>query len=167
MDLDELITREAVRDLIARYNANADTGRFDQVVELFAPDAVIELPGEVHEGRAAIEAMFRSVRDRVVDGSSGRRRKRRLLRRAGKADLAGTPDDVTPHLRHFTSTLKIDVDDADHARSRCYFAVLMPHGLDHWGRYVDDFVRTDGGWRFARRRVTTDGHRAGGSALGA
>jgi 3-phenylpropionate/cinnamic acid dioxygenase small subunit len=133
-----------VRDLIARYNANADTGRFDEVVELFAPDAVLELPDEVHEGRDAIAAMFRSVRDRVI---------------------ASAPTDVTPHLRHYTSTVQIDVDDAEHARSRCYFAVLMPHGLDHWGRYVDDFVRSSGTWRFARRRVTMDGRRAGGSVL--
>ncbi len=144
MDLDELIAREAVRDLVARYNANADSGRFDEVVELFMPDAVLELPDEVHEGRAAIAAMFASVRDRVI---------------------ASAPTGVKPHLRHYTSTLQIDVDDPAHARSRCYFAVLMPHGLDHWGRYVDDFVRTDGGWRFARRRVTTDGRREGGSAL--
>ena len=145
MDLDQLIAREAVRDLVARYNANADSGRFDQVVELFAPDAVLEIaPDQVHEGRAAIEAMFRDVRERVI---------------------ASAPSGVRPHLRHHTATLQIDVDGPDHATSRCYFAVLMPHGLDHWGRYVDEFVRIDGAWRFARRRVTTDGRREGGSAL--
>lgn len=140
MDLDELIAREAVRDLVARYNANADSGRFDEVIELFAPDAVMEIPGVRHEGRDAIATMFRSVRERVVDSA---------------------PEGVRPHLRHFTATLQIDVDDAEHAHSRCYFAVLMPHGLDHWGRYVDDFVRIDGQWRFARRRVDTEGHAVG------
>src|SRR5579864_7356005 len=38
MEFWELIAREAIRDLVARYNANADTGRFDQVMELFSPD---------------------------------------------------------------------------------------------------------------------------------
>jgi len=144
MDVEELVAREAIRDLVARYNANADTGRFETVLELFAPDAVLELPDESFEGRPAIGEMFRSVRTRVVDS---------------------TPAGVRPHLRHFTATLQIDVDDADHARSRCYFAVLMPHGLDHWGRYVDEFVRIDGRWHFARRCVTTDGRRAEGSPL--
>ena len=37
MELDELIAREAIRDLVARYNAGADGGRFDEVVALFAP----------------------------------------------------------------------------------------------------------------------------------
>jgi len=33
----------------------------------------------------------------------------------------------------------------------------MEHGLDHWGRYDDEYHRTDENWRFARRRVRTDG----------
>ena len=140
MDLDELIAREAIRDLVARYNANADTGRFAQVVELFTEDAVIELPDERIEGRAAIDAMFRDVRSQVA---------------------AATPAGAAPYLRHFTATLQIDVDGSDHASGRCYFQVLMPAGLDHWGRYVDDFVRTDGHWRIAHRRVAIDGHRPG------
>lgn len=143
-DLAELLAREAVRDLVARYNANADRGRFGEVLELFAPDAILELPDEVHHGRAEIEAMFRSVQTRVV---------------------ASVPSGTRPHLRHFTSTLQIDLDDDDHAHSRCYFAVLMPHGLDHWGTYTDEFVRSAGAWRFARRKVAVDGRRDGGSAF--
>jgi len=143
-ELAELLAREAVRDLVARYNANADSGRFGEVLELFAPDAVLELDDEVHRGRDAIGAMFQSVQTRVV---------------------ASAPSGVKPHLRHFTATLQIDVDDDDHAHSRCYFAVLMPHGLDHWGTYTDEFVRSDGTWRFARRRVAVDGRRDEGSAF--
>jgi 3-phenylpropionate/cinnamic acid dioxygenase small subunit len=137
VDLDELIAREAVRDLVARYNANADAGRFDEVVALFATDGVLELPAAQHVGRAAIAEMFRGVQGRVVDA---------------------TPAGAPPYLRHLTSTLQIDLDDGEHAHSRCYFEVLMAHGLDHWGRYLDDFVRLDGTWRFARRRAITDGH---------
>ena len=140
MDTDELIAHEAIRDLVARYNANADAGRFAEVVELFTDDAVIELPGEVIEGRAAIDAMFQDVRTQVA---------------------ASAAPGTTPHLRHFTATLQIDLVDPDHATSRCYFQVLMPEGLDHWGRYVDEYVRVAGEWRFARRRVNVDGRRPG------
>ena len=57
MTPEEVAAREAIRDLVARYNANGDAGRFDDVVALFAPDAVMELPnGEVLEGREAIAA---------------------------------------------------------------------------------------------------------------
>ena len=48
----ELDAREQLRDLVARYNANGDTGRFEQVLDLFAPDAVMEIgDGRTYTGR--------------------------------------------------------------------------------------------------------------------
>ena len=140
----ELVTRESVRDLIARYNANGDTGRFDEVIELFAPDAVMDVGGNRYEGRDAIRTMFTSTAQRVQADDGGRR----------------------PHLRHLTATHQIDVTSATTATSRCYFQVLMPHGLDHWGRYLDEFGVVDGSWRFTSRRVITDGATPGGFAAG-
>ena len=144
MDIEELAAREAIRDLVARYNANADTGRFREVAELFARDAVMQFADRTIEGRAAIDAMFRETKERVEESA---------------------PKGATPHLRHFTATLQIDLDLPHRARSRCYFQVLMAHGLDHWGRYVDEFVRQEGTWLFARRQVSVDG-RVEGSAFG-
>jgi hypothetical protein len=137
VDLDELMAREAIRDLVARYNAGADGGRFDEVVPLFAPDAVMEIPNETLTGRDEIEGMFRRTQQRVLDAkpSPGARQ----------------------YIRHFTATLQIDVEGPDEARSRCYYQVIMAHGLDHWGRYIDRYRRVDGVWRFAHRKVTTDG----------
>ena len=48
------------------------------------------------------------------------------------------------------------------ATSRCYYQVLTDRGLDHWGRYIDRYRRVDGRWRFAERKVTTDGVIPGG-----
>jgi uncharacterized protein (TIGR02246 family) len=144
LSLDELMAREAIRDLVARYNAGGDGGRFDDVVPLFAEDAVMEIPGETMEGREAIAAMFRRTQQRV---------------------LASGADGPRPHVRHFTATLQIDLEDEDHARSRCYYQVLMAHGLDHWGRYIDHYARLEGRWLFAHRKVTVDGRREGGSPM--
>jgi hypothetical protein len=138
MELWELTARESIRDLVARYNANADTGRFDPLMELFAPDAVMELSGRVYSGRDEIRTIFTSTADSVVDHAA----------QAGPGTL---------YLRHFTATLQIDVESPTAARSRCYYHVLMAHGLDHWGRYIDEFGVVDGEWKFTRRRVTTDG----------
>jgi hypothetical protein len=55
-------------------------------------------------------------------------------------------------------THQIDFDDQTHARGRCYYQVLMAHGLDHWGRYFDEYGERDGRWLFTNRKVTTDGH---------
>jgi len=136
VDLDELIARESIRDLVARYNAGADGGRFDEVVALFAPDAVMEIPTETLDGRDAIAGLFRRTQERVLGSATPGERQ---------------------HMRHFTATLQIDVEGPDTARSRCYYQVLMAHGLDHWGRYIDRFRKVDGVWRFAHRKVTTDG----------
>ena len=61
METWELVARESIRDLIGRYNANGDSGRFDPMLELFAEDATMELPTGVHQGRAEIRAMFEGV----------------------------------------------------------------------------------------------------------
>ncbi len=140
MEQGELAARESIRDLVARYNANGDSGRFDDVVALFAPDAVMDVDGDRFEGLDAIRSIFTGARSQL----SG----------------SGLPR----YLRHLTATLQIDVLGPNEARSRCYFEVLMDHGLDHWGRYLDEFGVVDGAWRFTHRRVITDGSTPGGWA---
>jgi SnoaL-like domain len=146
MELWELAAREEIRDLVARYNANGDAGRFAQVVELFAPDASMELvggDGEVqrYEGHDAIAAIFTGTKDRW------------------DADAADEASGRPHHVRHFVSTHQIDIEDRTHAGGRSYFAVLMPHGLDHWGRYLDRYEERDGRWLFTLRRALPDGRR--------
>ena len=142
MDLWELEAREAIRDLVTRYNSNGDSGRFAQVLELFAPDAVMEIVGAdgvitPYRGRDEIATIFTGTRDRWAASAQSRR--------------------APAYIRHCVFTHQIDVLDRTHARGRCYFQVLMAHGLDHWGRYVDEYEVRDGRWLFSVRRVTTDG----------
>jgi hypothetical protein len=139
----ELVARESIRDLVARYNANGDTGRFDQVVALFAPDAVMDVDGTVYEGREQIRTIFTGAADSLRDRPGPRL------------------------LRHFTSTLQIDVESETFARARCYYQVLMTHGLDHWGRYIDEFAPVDGQWLFSKRREILDGSIEGSWAAAA
>lgn len=130
---DRSVAREEIRDLVARYNANGDTGRFAQVRGLFVEDAVMRVePDQEYVGVEAIMTIF--------TGTS-----------------SNTASSALTHVRHFTSTHQIDFDDAAHATGRLYFAVLTDIGLDHWGRYVDRYVKTADGWRFARRSVSVDG----------
>ena len=55
MDVWELVAREEIRELVARYAHCADSGRFEELVALFAEDGVLEIVGreELH-GRQAI-----------------------------------------------------------------------------------------------------------------
>jgi uncharacterized protein (TIGR02246 family) len=138
MELWELIARETIRDLVARYNANGDSGRFDPMLALFAEDAVLETPGSVQRGKVAIRVFFTDVAKRT--GSGG----------------------AAAFVRHFTSTHQIDLVSETEARGRCYYAVLTERGLDHWGRYLDEYRKLDGRWLFWRRKVTLDAAVPGG-----
>jgi hypothetical protein len=131
-----------IRALVQRYNACGDSGRFDEFVALFAHDAVYEVTGR--------EAPF--------EGHDGIRQ---LLVEAND-DLRVWGADRPFYIRHFTSTHDIDFDSPTEATGRVYYQCLMPHGLDHWGRYRDRYRVVDGRWRFAARREARDGMVEGG-----
>jgi hypothetical protein len=145
MELWEVAARESIRDMVTRYNSNGDTGRFAQVLELFAPDAVMEIgsgDGDIYRGRDEIETIF--------------------TRTKARWSAAAQEREAPGYIRHCVFTHQVDFIDKTHARGRCYFQVLMAHGLDHWGRYLDEYEELDGRWLFVHRRVTTDGHASGG-----
>jgi uncharacterized protein (TIGR02246 family) len=140
MELWELDAREQIRDLVARYNANGDSGRFAQMMELFTDDAVMHIPSGSHHGKAEIEAMFANAARKTGSGGQAR----------------------STFIRHMTTTLQIDLVSPSEATSRAYYQVLTDTGLDHWGRYVDRYRAIDGRWYFAERRVTVDARVEGG-----
>lgn len=133
LQLSDLLAREAIRDLVVRYNSYGDSGLFDRMLGLFAPDGIIEVGGETYGGLDDIRRVFSSVQERT-----------------------STPEGPAMYLRHCIATHQIDLVDENTAAGRCYFFVLTAVGLDHWGRYLDDYRLVDGDWRFARRRVLTD-----------
>jgi 3-phenylpropionate/cinnamic acid dioxygenase small subunit len=153
MTIDELLAREGIRDLVARYNSCGDTGKFDRLWALFTDDAVMEVGPAVGErteyvGLTEVKKIFTGARGRVES-------------HAERGDDAVA---ARPYIRHFTATHQIDLVDAEHATGRCYFAVIIGDaergGLDHWGRYLDEYVCVDGTWKFQRRRVYVDGQNA-------
>ncbi len=149
MDLWELSARESIRDLVARHNANGDSGRFEQMLAVFAADAVLELvsmDGEVQrfDGVGQMAELFAGTSSRWSSAA------------------AGAPH----HVRHLVATHQIDLEDREHGTGRSYFVVLTPHGIDHWGRYLDEYGVRDGRWLITRRKALTDGTIEGGLADG-
>jgi hypothetical protein len=134
MDPWELEVRELVRETVSAYAHAVDGGRFDDLLELFTADGVLEIQGEgVYAGREAIRGF--------VDGVG--------------IDLAAATE--VPRIRHFTANLRIEVEDSTSARAQCYFLALTERGVDHWGRYRDQLVRRGDRFLFAHRSVRTDG----------
>ena len=63
------------------------------------------------------------------------------------------------HTMHRITNIVVDVTGAHHAEARCYVDALVMGPDDHGGAracgfYDDHLVRTDDGWRIARRRYT-------------
>ncbi len=137
MEAWELASREAIRDLIARYTLAGDRGRSTELADLFAVDGALDVGdhGGRWTGRAEIVRQLDAVADRVAS--------------------AGTsPGPV----RHHVSSLVIDVSSPSEASASSYFLVLTAIGIDHWGRYRDRLTTDDAGrWRFAERTVRVDG----------
>ena len=131
-----------IRALVQRYNALGDAGRFEEFLSLFAADAVYHVDGieEPFVGRAGISRMLDDARADLLAWHAGER----------------------IHLRHFTATHVVEFDGPDNATGSLYYQALMPHGLDHWGRYHDRYRRDGDAWRFAERRERRDGMIEGG-----
>jgi hypothetical protein len=151
MELWELVARESIRDRIARWNANGDAGRFAEMVQVLAPDVEFEAAGsEPIRGRHAVLSYLAGLQSSGATPKSGRY----------------VPAGGRPSLRHFTSTVQIDLVSEREARVRSYYQVVTATGLDHWGRYLDDFGVVDGEWLITRRVVTTEGRDPDGWAAG-
>ena len=153
MEAWELDAREQIRDLVASYNAHGDRGRFDEVMALFADDAVMDVgDGRTYTGVDEIRTIFTGTRDSVTDGSSD-----------GTADGSTGPPGPR-YLQHHTAAPAITVDGPREASGQTYFTVMTDAGVDHWGRYQDAYRVVEGRWRFASRRVRVDGTTPGGWA---
>jgi SnoaL-like protein len=140
MEMWELVARESIRDRIARWNAKGDAGKLTEMVEVLAPDVEFQAANSpVLHGRDAVLAFLGSVHEEGA--STGRY----------------LPQGARPSIRHFTGTTQIDFTSQTTATVRTYYAVLSSFGLDHWGRYLDEFSLVDGSWLISRRTVTTDG----------
>lgn len=119
--------RDAIRHLLATYTYNGDRGRIAELGACFAPDGVLEYPGNRGFGPDGVLAALTS----------------------------GTRNPALSFVRHHITNPLIELD-GDSATARSYFTVHSDIGVDHSGTYSDKLVRTDQGWRFAHRLVRVD-----------
>lgn len=142
METWELVARERIRDVLARYNWSGDAGRLDGLAETFCADGVLEIRGlEPLRGRDAIVAFLGGVTGTVATGAGGK-----------------------PVVRHNVSNLLFTELDRDRAQVSSYFTVVTHIGLDHCGRYRDTLVPDGDTWLIKHRKVSTD-WAAPGSAM--
>jgi hypothetical protein len=140
MTVDELVAREAIRELAAAYAHAADGGRFDALVALFTPDGALQVDDrDPLVGPDAIRGF--------VGGT--------------QVSVQATATATRGYIRHHVTSHTITIDGPDAAHGAAYFFVVTERGPDHWGRYRDLYVRRDGRWLFASRKVRVDGVASG------
>ncbi len=132
--VDELAAREAIRELVAAYTHLGDSGRLDEMVELFEPDATLDAFDRTYVGAEQIRGFFSGI---VSDRSDAPRRS---------------------FVRHHIANVTIDVDiDAGTATGASYWAVYSDDGFESSGRYRDRYRRSnEGRWRFQVRKIRRD-----------
>src|SRR3984885_2530659 len=123
-----LESRAEIGELLTRYALLIDDHEFDALGELFTPDARFGSPGSTHAGREAIVANYRSL------------------------------GDLYPITLHEARGFVLNFLDDERARGQVLgfseqasarYTVITSF------RYSDEYVRLDGRWRFAARRVRT------------
>ena len=133
-----------IHHLIARYPIVSDLGRPVDVLRLFTPEGLLELPdgreGRGHEGiRALLKEFSQGLAAREATG----------------------PADITL-LRHHVTSHSSQSAGVDKAMAVTYFLAVTNHGIDHWGQWQDSLKKTaEGGWRLQRRTVVVEGSVAG------
>lgn len=133
MQLAEMLAREAIRYTIERYNRNADTADYDRHHDVFLPQAVMRVQGGPDlDGIDAIIAAMRAGAERRH---------------------AFDPGNFQRH--NITSTM-IELIDGDTARATIYVMVVTERGLDHAGRYDDEYRRMGDRWLIWRRTATME-----------
>ncbi len=145
MNVSELAVRESVRDTVFAYAEAGDRLRLDDLAATFIETGVLEVAdGWRAEGRQAIrQALDRPAPDPegVRGGGPSRRRPR--------------------YVRHFVTNLRfVTVTEAE-VHTTAYFQVITDVGTDHWGRYRDVLVPSDGRWLSRERYVRVDGSAPG------
>jgi 3-phenylpropionate/cinnamic acid dioxygenase small subunit len=131
--------RQAIVDLTIAYAWIIDHGPRDRLTEIFTSDVVFTLRDIRGEGS---ERQFDGIDDVIakIDGSLGR----------------------LSISQHLISNQQVELD-GESATCGCYLqaqhTLRGTEGGDNYimaGRYLDDVVRTDAGWRIARRLLIID-----------
>jgi hypothetical protein len=120
--------RSAIRHTLSVYNNCGDRGRIQELLSAFAPDALLQVPGDEYRGHAQILEYLSGVATGTM-----------------KIDLRGA--------RHNLTTSRIEIDGPENAHGWTYFFVMRQSEVIQEGTYIDQFIRSGDRWLISHRRV--------------
>lgn len=150
----ELLDREAIRDLPVLYCAAVIRRDVEAVVDLFAPDGEFVVPEDV---LTVEDPSTATGPNRVCKGHDALR---------AMYQEALTPPSPLP----VAGNVLVELTGADRARGTCVAHIRQPHNsaLLTIASYDDEYVKTGSGWKFSRRSVSRlqQFNRPGGGSSG-
>jgi 3-phenylpropionate/cinnamic acid dioxygenase small subunit len=128
-----LIDKDQIIDLVHRYSYGVDHGLYDEVVQLFTEDCVVDYGPSIAPVRS----------------------------RAGLRRMLAHPDGAYAATSHHNANVLVTFEDDDRAsvRTSVYAWHQRIDGTTPrvWGYYHDSVVRLSEGWRIAERQLRTLG----------
>jgi anthranilate 1,2-dioxygenase small subunit len=123
-EIQQLVATNEIRNLVAQYAQYTDDTRIEEWTGLFVEDARMEAGGQPLEGRPALTEWITGVTSSMK-------------------------------LRHVMGGVTVTLDSATEAHGAADM-ILLAAVEGSWvlvgaPRYVDRYVKTDAGWRFAER----------------
>ena len=134
----DLIERQTIEHecqrLAVQFTQIIDMGKSSQVADLFAKGGQFDVPGMLLENPEAIRALF--------------------AKREGSGKIS----------KHVCTNILVDVISENQAKGVCYMTLYKYEGdpvegpapLDgpfYVGHYLDEFIKENGSWKFARRKA--------------
>ncbi len=126
--------KEAIAELIARYNWAIDHNDFQGWADCFAPEGIFDGMIGQYTAHGELDRFTADVRKLTAS---------------------------TPNLRHYVTSIQTEVS-GNQARSRCF--LMMTSTTQEGGtkiviagEYEDKLVKRDGRWLFTERKVHMDG----------
>jgi hypothetical protein len=131
----EIEARLSIQVLFSSYGRFVDSGRVEDLANLFAEPCHYELSkGTVLTDRAAIVAGVEATKAVFADAPPGFGR-----------------------VRHHISSQVVDLRNPSSASASSYFMAVANYGPDHWGVYRDEIVKVGGAWLFSSRKASVQG----------
>lgn len=135
MTIEEMLAREDIRGLMAKYTVGGDRLDFKLLASVFADDGIMESGVLNAVGPQDIADKLTQLMSGTESSSSAR---------------------AMTFSRHNLTTSLVNFDSEASASGRSYFLVMSDVGIDHSGVYFDKFIKIDGEWKIKHRRIRID-----------
>ena len=131
----------AIKNLIYQYADNIDRGDLRAVAAMFSRGRIVAADSEGHENEFVGEEAVHGLMSAFT----------RLY-----------PDNGTPHTKHMTTNVMVELDDSGRGASAQAYCIVFQALADFplqpviAVRYQDRFEKTGQRWHFTRRRMETE-----------